>query len=854
VFFDGKYVERATLIAGGEISSDGGPARRGHVMAYFRALVLLVACVSHATVANAANDGPSDWLDLWSQSESAAVSPYYDRTGADRITAPTGSREYSHAAKHLFRYLLEASGADGQSQQEIAAEFARLGSVGSQEEFAVGLDALVRRHSGPGASGVTRGLFSVLPEFFTEYASYGAGRYLQEAPDPESGSSDPNPITAETWIEDVFSQCGVLNVSPGNTAFGDLALDPLAGACVRINWTGFTQPVALQLFAEGAGDNYGNLHIGEALHRGAGGAFSCYGHTNRLSNRIALPMNQKCMLRRGTQVVGVEKIATWTSGFNLRGSGTTYLIVSNVAKDAATTAPVEFRLIAGALAAAKIGGAHIEPREVTVPGGEVGRGMTLMDSRIHAMAGGPDRILFDGRAIGGTGVETGFLDGMPGVQSGSGGLFTFVRGGDYWIGWMGDQPGAQDVENVGFIMKEPGRLDAMAGMFEGSSPSTGLGGLASLGALGAGTFQAPIVAGGMMGIPGTAECGYQPAVTITPVEQSRYILKLRVSADLFDPMLTMSAGGALSGCAALRNMHVELANFELSLPFGLFYESDTSISRGMPDGQEVYDETDFFDGPNFGGILSSRSIVDAAATSQLPEDGTTDEDFTPQAVLAQTLVFTGQGPFQTRIVNARTLQFTGQGPFVPRTVHARTLSFTGQGPFEPMTVYARTLSFTGQGPFEPRTVHARTLKFTGLGPFEPRAVLARTLKFEGQGPFEPQTVLAQTLEFAGQGPFNTQSVVAQTLEFDGVAVLETQPTIVKTPEIEASEPELETATSPSTNQPLVPTVDAQVTYLRRLISDQGLTEDVEQMLLEDFATMSDDTRAYLIKRYRYGYE
>jgi len=779
-----------------------------------RALFFL-ANVLITTAAEAADGGPQDWLDQMGQGADATISPFPDQTDAHQISFPPSAAEYGHAAKHFFRYLIDSSEADARSQQAIAAEFERLASLRSQAEFAGGLDALVQRNSELNASETPRGLFQVLPEFLTEYASYGGARYLHQLPDPENRNGDTGEITAEAWIEDVFLDCVVLDVSPGMIDFSDIILESLAGECVKISWTGFTRPVALQLFAEGAGRGYGNLHLGEALHRDAIGDLSCYGHTHRLANRIALPMNQKCMLRRGAQVIGGEEIATWTSGFNLLGSGSTHLIVSNVAKDAAETRPVEFRLVAGALSATKVSGTHIEPREITALGAEIGRGMTLMDSRVHTMVGGPDRILFDNGSIAGTGVETGFLENMPGGQSGAGGVFTFVRGGDYWIGLMGDRSGAQDIENVGFIMKEPGRLDTTANMPQGLSQPMGMGGLPSFGGLGGGAFQPPIVAGGMMEFPGTVECGYQPAVKVTPMERSRYTLRFRMSADLFDPMKMMTAGGSASGCSALRHMHVEFADFEVSLPFGLFYESDVEISRGSPSGQEAYDKIDFFDGPNFGGILSSRSIFGAVMDWQASEDEPSEE-------------------LETQTVLAQTLSFTARSPFEPKTILAQTLQFTGQGPFEPRTVRARTLKFFGRGPFEPRTVHARTLSFTGEGPFEPRMVYARTLKFEGQGEFEAETVLAQSLEFNGTAAVEPRPIATQTQETSSAAAFE-----------EIFEPTLE---------PLAPTVDAQVTYLKRLISDQGLTEDVEQMLLEDFANMSDETRAYLIKRYRRGYE
>jgi hypothetical protein len=50
----------------------------------------------------------------------------------------------------------------------------------------------------------------------------------------------------------------------------------------------------------------------------------------------------------------------------------------------------------------------------------------------------------------------------------------------------------------------------------------------------------------------------------------------------------------------------------------------------------------------------------------------------------------------------------------------------------------------------------------------------------------------------------------------------------------------------------IPTLDAQKKWFARLVGGQGLPPEVAQMLVDDFATMSDDTRARLIRRYRNG--
>jgi hypothetical protein len=56
----------------------------------------------------------------------------------------------------------------------------------------------------------------------------------------------------------------------------------------------------------------------------------------------------------------------------------------------------------------------------------------------------------------------------------------------------------------------------------------------------------------------------------------------------------------------------------------------------------------------------------------------------------------------------------------------------------------------------------------------------------------------------------------------------------------------------SAAKPPTPSLEAQIKWFSRLVSGQGLSPDIEQMLVDDFATMSDETRAYLIKKYRDG--
>ena len=54
------------------------------------------------------------------------------------------------------------------------------------------------------------------------------------------------------------------------------------------------------------------------------------------------------------------------------------------------------------------------------------------------------------------------------------------------------------------------------------------------------------------------------------------------------------------------------------------------------------------------------------------------------------------------------------------------------------------------------------------------------------------------------------------------------------------------------HNPPTATPEAQRKWFSRLISDQGLSPEVEKMLADDFAAMSNETRKYLIRAYRDG--
>jgi hypothetical protein len=632
---------------------------------------------------------------------------------------------YSYAAGSFFRYLIEATESGGASDLKIMKDMLTMppSSVASRNGVIEGIDRVIKANSGG------RGLYRVLPEFLTEYASYGGSRYKSS----NYARDRSRDLTHDAWMDEAFLHCVDFFITPGASVKKQIKIRPLAGECVKVTWDGFTEPVALQFFAEGAGADFGALHMGEAVRSGVNAPRYCYDTTKGLSRRLARKMVEKCILKRGAQTVsregsGAKKVASWTGDFNLFETGEAYFIVTNVAKTPTETKELEFDLVIGSLAAKKPDGQHVTPRK---PGGAakpVERGMTNIDKRVHAISGSTDRVLFDGRSIFGDGEGIGFPEGVvvnPGEVTP---VMTLVRGGDYWVGFAGARPGEAGFSDSALIFKDPSR-------FESGDPMKGI-----------------IFSGGMIGKMFDEDCGYELPATIDVLEQSQERLRFSVSGDLFDPMRGMGLGGGMSGCSAMRAMWVEHAEFEVSLPYGPLYARDSGVTRAEPPGQEVYDESDFYNGPNFGGIETSHTL----ATEGHPTGG-----------------------------------FSGGG---------------GAG--------------GGGG---------------GGG--------------AGGGGAGGGSVVEGACNCACPSAQNPPNPACMSQCIPQWAMCREEPA---GPAAQSQAPQFTKTQAPPAPRPPTATPEAQRKWFSRLISDQGLSPEVEKMLADDFAAMSNETRKYLIRAYRDG--
>jgi hypothetical protein len=658
---------------------------------------------------------------------------------ARQFTGATNLR-YSYAAGSFFRYLIEATESGAASDLKIMKDLVTMptSSVTSHNGVIDGINKVIKANSGG------RGLYRVLPEFLTEYGSYGGSRYRTQ----HYGGGREGDLTTENWLDEVFLHCVDYFVEPGDVVKKKITLMPLAGECVHVTWANFKEPVSLQFFADDAGADYGALHLGEAVKGNAFGKEYCYDVTKGLSNRLARKMTEKCILKRGANELSgagspTKEVAAWTKDFPLLGTGEAYYIISNVAKEPTETKKLEINLLIGSIKAEKQDGEHVKPREPGAAEKPVEMGMSDINKRVHAMNGAGDRILFDGRSVFGDGVGLGFLEGVAGAGNTGDGVFTLVRGGDYWLGWIGAGPNQPNFGDGAFILKDPSRIES-GNMMRGI-----------------------IMSAGMMGMSLDEDCGYDIITVITPIEETPERLRFRVEADLFDTMRAMMAGGGeMPMCEVLRLGFVEHAVFEVALPYGALYAGDSRIARGHPPGQDVYDESDFYNGPNFGGIETSRSLV---------VDGPPPDDMFNSPLPGGGGSAAGGG---------------GSGGALAGNCDCSCRNVKDPPSQDCVAQCAPQWAICQGG-----TSGAGMPGKTGIPGMPP---------IFGQAP-------------AAQSP--AQTAPAST----------------------ASAPKAPT-----------PTLEAQRKWFTRLISGQGLSPDVEKMLADDFVTMSDDTRAKLIRQYRDG--
>jgi hypothetical protein len=397
----------------------------------------------------------------------------------------------------------------------------------------------------------------IFAEFLTEYASYGGARYT-ETLSREERKKDT--ITEATWLDDVFGGCATVDVTPGSSTLAPLKIAPVAGNCIRVNWSGF-RSTSLQIDVIGTQEAMDAIHVGEATttrSRRFKYAETCWDVTQHLEQRLALGPNAKCMLNREPATIGVVASTKFVLGEPLDGAGTTVLVFTNAAEDIGNTQPANVSVAFGSALVQTANGPVTPMKEGEPP---LKHGLTNIPGQLHLMAMGDDRMLIDGMASVAVDRETAFSPGGGGEKG------LMMRSQEYMTVMMASGAGSM-------IMKDPMTMGGM---------------------------RPPIVSVGsaMEGVSGT--CGYQLDVKTTVLLDEPHRRKVRLEADLFDPMRMRG-----EGCDGLKAAWVERAVVEVTAPSPGLYDNGP-VRRLRSPTQDVYDDA-FGIGPFLGGIAASDSL------------------------------------------------------------------------------------------------------------------------------------------------------------------------------------------------------------------------------------------------------
>ncbi|WP_112320926.1 hypothetical protein [Oceanibium sediminis] len=517
----------------------------------------------------------------------------------------TSNASIAYAVASFYRYLMEASeGGHNNGGLAVVKDIFDTNRTTLAADPVGELDKIITRYAGKDLKGGPRTLYNVLPEFLTEYASYGGSRYKTHRPTPSVTAA----LDHKTWLGDTFPDCDQNTATIDHSANASvdvvkMTVNALAGACLKVEWKGVKQPVTLQFFADNIPNHHGDLHIGQAVRKDSTGTDHCWSAIQGFNTRLEDVSVTKCILSRATPLVGSNKtpdtkVAMWNLDMPIEGSGEAYMIVSNIAAKPATSQDHTFEMTVGALNV-DYQLAAVTPR---APAGTppVERGLANLDARLHVFSGNGNRGLFDGRVIDGSGPD---FD-LPSDVFGNGadqGLLSFVRGSNYWVGVLSNEGAAQDPNDAAFIFKDPG------GMETNFQTPGGLGTMPMMAIM-----QATPVSGGTIADIGRAQqCGrsFSPDIKIEAVTKKELVFM--VEGDLFDMSRAMSSG-ATSGCGAIDAAFVERAKFTVSLPYGPLYDGSSTITPQMPPGQASH-EANFPDGPAYGGIATARSYAEGGS-------------------------------------------------------------------------------------------------------------------------------------------------------------------------------------------------------------------------------------------------
>lgn len=483
----------------------------------------------------------------------------------------------------FFRYLIEANHGNGVDGLHIVKRlldaYDRI-NFQSRVDTLKGLDLVIREET---RISVVRGrrLFQVLPEFYTELGSHGFRRYTT----PYSGMTD-------AWMAEHFGNCQFVQIGHGAQQSIKLTIKPYAARCIKLKWAKYKTKSAIQIAARGEGLKA--IHLGESVRQANNETLTCYGATQKIVRRITAPMNQKCILKRGHATFknrrnSESEIATWATDFGVSPSGQIFYVISNVPLNPEDANSIDLDITFGAPFIELPNKSALKPT-LEDPTPDIKNGLVNVRKRVSVMSFGKDRLMIDGMPIFGGGEGINYLEGVPYAENATTGALIMGR-------------------NAMIVAVDPaGVSDAPDNRIYTLAPSAFSGGLGVT---------------GLARISGKQEdewyqCGGTPPSV--SIEQTGSDITLTGDFDLIDSRKAFGLSGDVSDCDARKSMSAGRGEVIVSLPTPEHYTS-ISWTRLRSEEQDVYDEEDFYNGPNFGGIATSRSII---------EDGPPDDlSFSP---------------------------------------------------------------------------------------------------------------------------------------------------------------------------------------------------------------------------------
>jgi hypothetical protein len=205
------------------------------------------------------------------------------------------------------------------------------------------------------------GLYEVYPAFVTEFASYGAARYMGFAHQRWASWQQARDV----WLSEAFGGCKKIELTPGQQeAITGINVERNAAACLRVRYSGFKGNIRSRIEVKGESlAKVDQLHLGWAWKIGLGETENCYKKRLQLKSKWP-PCIYKAYAQTGPQMGSY--VRTWPTAdmdFNQSDDGIVewIYILSNVAVDPSKTAAARGLILTVAVSDSNVNGQPAEP-------------------------------------------------------------------------------------------------------------------------------------------------------------------------------------------------------------------------------------------------------------------------------------------------------------------------------------------------------------------------------------------------------------------------------------------------------------------------------------------------------------